>query len=764
MSVEFSVVGKRLPRPDVAVKATGAARYTTDVKLPGMLAAKVLRSPYAHARVLKLDKSAAMSLPGVVAVIGPEDVPRGPFEMDTFGLLWDSEGRVVKDREILTERARFVGDAIAAVAAVDEATAEEALRLIEVEYEVLPAVFDPLEAIKPGAPLVHDFAKNNIVKHLVYPFAIGDVEKGFQEADFVVEGTFHGSRQIACPSEPAACVASFDGDRLTIWSPGQNPYILRTLIAGLFNIPEGKIRWMTPLVGGGWGNGINPRAEPVCIALALKTGKPVKLAFTREEQSFATDTREACIQYGKMGVKKDGAIIALQTKLIAESGAYMADTASTTAVNMGYFLSLYRCPNLAGQADIVYTNTPVQGGMRGYGNPGAMFALEQLVDMAAEKIGMDPLEFRIKNHRRTGEATRVPSIPIENCPLDDLIAAGAQKIGWQEKRQGKKEGVKRRGVGMATMQHSAGAYPRLLDFCNASVELNEDGSANLTIGSCEMGQGIMGTLGQMAAEELGLDAGDVNVSTGDTDTGMFDVGTYASRTIYNLGKAVIAAAAEAKGRLLERAAKMLEAEPGELEVKGGRVYFRAAPDKGLSVAQVARDAIYNYRASASHISGRSSMEPKGTNPAAYEAVFAEVEVDTETGVVTLLKLVQVHDIGRAINPMTVEGQLEGAIVQGLGWTLTEGFAINMETGVLESDNFQSYKLPRSADVPETEVVLVEQPVPSGPYGAKSVGECGMVAIAPAITNAIYNATGVRVTELKVTPERILQALRAKQGM
>ena len=764
MGQELSVVGKRLPRPDAAVKATGTARYTVDIKLPGMLIGKVLRSPYPHAKILKIDKSKAEQLPGVEVAITFEDVPKRLFNMAMDDLLIRDPviraEREKQDQYVLTDKARFIGDTVAAVAARSESIAEEALGLIEVEYEELPSVFDPVEAMKPDVSRIHDYAERNIAWHQPFATPVGDVEKGFREADYIVEEIFHTSKQKHCIIEPTSCVTSFDSTgRLTVWSPSQNAYPDRRKIAELFDIPEGMIRWITPHVGGGFGSGTSLRAEPICIALAKKAGKPVKLEYTREEQFIATETRNPIIQTAKMGVKKDGTITALQTRFITDGGAYFSHSGQVTSANLGHFMAMYRCPNTAGEADVVYTNTPISGAFRGFGNPQAMWALEQLVDMAAEKIGMDPVDFRLKNHRRTGDPTWIPSIPIENSAMEKCIRLGAERIGWYEKRGRKKEGAKRRGVGMAIMMHCSGEHPLLLEHSNAFIKLNEDGSANLVVSPCEMGQNILGALAQIAAEELGLRFEDIHVVWGDTDVTGFDVGSHASRSCYVAGNAVQRAAAEAKRQLLGRAAKMLGVLTEALEVKEGQVYVKMTPETGISVREVARDAIYNFQGEALQITGRCSYEP--WQSPVPEAAFAEVEVDTETGEVKLLKMVLAHDIGRAINPMTVEGQLEGGMGQGIGYALTEDYFINKSNGVVESDNFTTYKIPSTLDMPETEVIIVEQPVASGPFGAKSVGESPMNAIAPAIANAIYDAVGVRIKDLPITPEKVVKVLRAK---
>ena len=761
MEHELSVVGKRLPRPDAIEKATGAARYTVDIRLPGMLIGKVLRSPYPHANILKIDKSKAEKLPGVEAIITVEDVPRELFN-GTFSIYKMSPERAkgeVMDRYVLSDKARYVGDGIAAVAAINKDIAEEALGLIQVEYEKLAAVFNEIEAMRPEAPRVHDFANRNIAKHLSYPFTKGDVEKGFQEAHCVVEATFSTSKQKHCQLELDAAVASFDPKgRLTIWTPCNHVHLFRRRIADIFNIREGMVRVITPYIGGAFGGRSNFNAEPICIALARKAGKPVKLQYTSEEDFIVHMSREPFNQTGKMGVKKDGTITALQTKLISNGGAYFETSGATTSVNMLQFMGLYRCPNMAGEGEVVYTNTPVSGGMRGYGSPSAHFVLEQLVDMAAEKIGMDPVEFRLRNHKRTGEPSWWPMCPIMSCALDECLRVGAERINWKEKKAIKKEGLKRRGIGVAVMMHPSSVYALFMEHSSAFIKLDEDGSASVIISTTEQGQGSLSVLAQIAAEELGIRAEDVRVVTGDTDITMFDMGTYGSRTTHVLGAAVLRAAREAKGQLLERAGKVLKVSPSELEVKDGRIYVRIAPEIGISVAEVAKNAIYNYKGECLNISGKSSFENTSVSPA-FQAAFTEVEVDTETGQVKVLKIVIAHDIGKAINPMNVEGQLEGGAVQGLGYALMEDFVIDKITGATITDSHETYKIPSVLDVPEIEVILVEKGDPAGPFGAKGVGEPGLVTIAPSVANAIYDAIGVRIADLPITPEKILKALK-----
>lgn len=760
MAEELSVVGKRLPRWEAKAKATGAAKFTVDIKLPGMLHAKILASPYAHAKIVKVDKSKALKLPGVEAVISYEDVPKKIYNPNKLDMTLFNPKYEIKDMYILSEKARFIGDKVAAVAAVDAATAEEALELIKVEYEPLPAVFDPFEAMKPGAPVIHDFAKNNIGAHITFAGPRGDIEKGLKEADALVEATFWTGRQQMCQFEPSTCIVYFDANgKLVIYSLSQHVFLHRRKMAEMFDMPEGMVKWITPHTGGGWGKFGSFSAEPVAVILAQKTGKPIKLEYTREED-FLESTRQTYVEKGKIGVSKDGAITALEEKLLVHGGAYFTHNGTTTGVNMGSFTGLYRCPNVAAEADAVYTNLQPTGGVRGYGNSEAAYLLEQLVDMAAEKIGMDPIELRLKNMKKVGDPANT-GMPMETFTLDKCIKLGAERFGWKEKRARKKgTGTKRYGVGMACMMHVSGAHPHSTQHRNVMIKLNEDGSANMIISADDMGQNLLGTTAQIAAEVLGFRYEDIHIITGDTDFTLFDQGQHASGGLYQIGNAVIIAANEVKKQVFERASAKLGVTPDKLVMKDRKVYVKDVPEKSLTVAEITKEAIYNFKNNHNHIMGKGHFNAV-QNPPPFGATYAEVEVDVETGVVDLNNLVFVVDVGRSINPTTVEGQMEGGVAQAIGITLTEDYYFN-KNGALEADNFTTYKIPSSLDMPNIDLIIYEQePLKSGPFGAKGVGESPMISVTPAIANAVYNAVGVRIEKMPITPEKILQALKEK---
>jgi xanthine dehydrogenase molybdenum-binding subunit len=764
MEREFSIVGKRLPRPDVGAKVTGAAIYTADVSLPGMLIARILRSPYPHAKILRVDASKAKKLPGVAAVITHEDVPKRRYNRAalTMALPPPVLAKEVQDECILNEKVRFVGEAVAAVAAKDIYTAEDALDLIEVEYEQLPAVFDLAEAQTPGAPVIHDGHERNIASTLSYPFKSGDVEKGFEQSDHVVEYAARTSKQKAAQLEPNASVAFWEpSGKVTVWSPCETPHLAKSLLSSIFGILEGRLRLITPAVGGGFGPRLSLTTEPLCMALAKATGRPVKLLTTREEDFFDHDSRTGQSVSVKMGVKKDGTITAIEAKIVSDSGAYMSHSGMVSGVNLVHTLGVFRCKNIAGEATVVYTNTPPCGGMRGYGNPEGAFVMQQTVDLAAERIGMDPVEFRLKNIRGVGEPSCSVPVPIESCGLPECIKKGCEAIGWKKKWHGwlkTREGRGRRGIGMGIATIVSGTGGFLLEQSNAYIKLNEDGSANLTVSPCEMGQGILGALCQIAAEVIGLRYEDVHVITGDTDITLFDIGSHASRSVVVIGNAVAAAAQKVKKQILEFAARRLQFPSDKLEINEGRVYPKAKPELGITLAEIARAAIYDWKRADFHIAAKGSFHPDTMSPS-FQAGFAEVEVNTETGEVKVLKYVLAHDIGRAINPMTVEGQIEGGVTQSLGYALYEDLIIDMGTGETLTDSFETYKIPSFLDMPEIKVVMVEEENPRHAFGAKGVGESGNTNVASAIANAVYDAIGIRVDSLPMTPEKILDALK-----
>jgi xanthine dehydrogenase molybdenum-binding subunit len=770
MGRALSVVGQRVPAYAGAKKVTGAAKFSVDISLPGMLVGKLLHSPFAHANIKKIDTSAADALPGVAAVITWRDVPQIPLNPSVQDWTVPDVSDEVNDLYVVSEKARFVGDIIAAVAAVDQATADRALELIAVDYQVLPAVFDPVEAMKPGAPIVHDSAPTNVSRSFRFPGSRGDVEGALKEADVVVEATFKTSKQYTTPLEPLSCLANFGpAGELTVWMPVQRPLTFRKKIAELFELPESKVNVICEYAGGFFGEANWP-VLPICVALAKASAKPVKLEFTRPETAFNTGSREVYVLTGTLGATADGVLTALKEEVLVDSGAYFNRSAACTTAHMSDFVSLYRCPSVSAEATAVYSNIPIASGVRGYGGPPAYFLLEQLMDMAAAELGTDPVEFRLRNVKHLGDFGR--AFPVETATQEQVIKLGAEKIGWTQKRaRVKAEGSLRRGVGMAAYSDVNGGQPFERFDRHIEMQLNEDGSVTIIFNHPDGGMNLLGTVAQIAAEILGIAYDEVRFVHASTVGKLWDAGMGANSGLYTIGNAVVLAAQALKEKILAEAATQLGIDCGELELDGGAVRVKAAEGAltagepgaaqalALTLKELANNAAYQGTGANRSLAVVTSYHPT-TNPNPWGAVFADVAVDVETGEISVEKLVLVHDIGRAINPTTVEGQLQGGISMGVGYALYEDASIDPATGVMRGDNFNTYKIPSTLDMPELEVVLWEEPTPSGPFGGKGVGMCGVHGIAPAIANAIFDALGVRVSELPLTPERVLAAIKS----
>jgi len=754
---EFSVVGKRLPRVEGHDKVTGKALYVADLKLPNMLYGKVLRSPIPHGKVLNVDTSRARKLPGVKAVITGED---------TSKVKW---GAFINDMHVLAfDKVRFVGDEVAAVAAVDEATAQEAVDLIKVDYEELPAVFDVFEAMEPGAPILHE--GNNIALH--QKFVKGDFEGGMKEAAYVFEDKFTTPIVWHAYLETMGALASYSlSGKLTIWLSTQTLFMARQRIARALGMRIADVRLIQPNVGGGFGGkSCDEPTAMICGLLAQKTGRPVRLINSREEEFQASRPRVATNIFLKMGFRKDGTIAFKDTKVVNDNGAYSAKAPATTGVTLTRVDTLYRFKNIRGEALLVYTNKVPTGAYRGFGNPPMHFAVEQMMDMAAEATGLDPTEVRLRNATQVGDVS-VHGWRVNSCALSDSIKKAAELMNWKEARTNKKP---HQGFGMGCFIHVSGKrHFGNYDGSSAVIKINEDGKATIFSGEGEIGQGAFTVLSQIAAEELGVPLKDVEISVGDTDSTTYCHGAYASRLTYIAGNAVKAAAADAKKQLFKMAAEMLEADPEDLTSREAKIFVKGNPSKAVTVSDVARGCL--YREGGFPIVGRGAWDPPselqtkdtrdGNTSGAYSygTQMCQVEVDPETGKVKVLNFVAAHDSGKVINPMLGEGQIEGALQQGIGYALTEEMAF--EDGKVMNPNFADYKILGADDMPEKiKIHFVETCMePTGPFGAKGLGEPGLVATSPAIANAIYNAVGVRIKGLPMTPEKILNAIKEKRA-
>lgn len=752
----YSVIGKPTPRIDSYDKVTGRAQYTADLKLPGMLFGKILRSPYAHARIRNIDISRAVKLPGVKAVVTGKDIlPRKygavPFAADQYGLCID--------------KVRYVGDEVAAVAAVDPDTAAEALDLIEVEYEVLPAVFDPLEAMQPGAPLIHEEIDSNVSAKYIKEF--GDIAAGWRECDYVREDTFKTQGVGHAPLEPHAALASYDTNgKLTIWACKQVPFFIRRTLARTLGLDESKVRFIVPAVGGGFGGKVEMLAVDFCAALlSMRTGRPVKIVYTREESLTCTRGRHPMIVTIKTGVKKDGTLIAQHYKVIADGGAYNS-TAPLVITLSGYFAMLpYRVPNLVFEGYHVYTNKQANGPMRGHGIPQIRFASESQLDMIAADLGLDPVEIRLKNALHAGEP-HPAKLTIRSCGFSESITKAAGAVDWSRRESYQGSG---QGVGIGCSAFACGVNNMSHIGSGAIIEVHRDGAVTLLTGACDIGQGSDSVLAQIAAEELGVCLEDIRVTSADTELTPLDPGTFGSGVTFRAGNAVRLAARSVKQKLLEVVAAKFQVRPEDLEARERRIYLRDDPEKGVSFAEAIK--IYQYEDKPMPLIGRgfyhapakeptSLLKEDGDISPAYSfgSQAAEVTVDKETGKVKVLKVITAHDSGFVINPLATEGQLDGAIACGLGQVFYEDFCWDKQTGQILNPTFLDYKIPTACEVPEMGMVHIETRDPEGPYGAKESGEGAQVFTAPAIANAIYNATGVRIKELPISPEKVLAAL------
>jgi putative selenate reductase molybdopterin-binding subunit len=767
MKTELSQVGKRSRKVDAVKLATGRATFADDIEMRGLLHARLVNSPHAHARIVKIDTSGATEMPGVRAVITYQDVPRIPYT--TAGQSWPEPSPY--DMYILDNKVRFVGDPVAAVAADTAEIAERACALIEVEYEVLPAVLDMHDAMQADAPVIHDEPESygiydqarNIAAHI--DVDIGDVEAGFAGADLVIENEFFVQYQQHTCLEPHCTICFYDEDqRLVVRTSTQIPYHCRRMLAFALDIPVRNVHVIKPRVGGGFGNKQEVVTEPIAAVLAMRTRRPVKLEYSRHDEFTIARMRHPQHLRVKTGVRRDGSITANALHVLSNTGAYGTHALTVTGNTGTKPLPLYRTPNMKFYADIVYTNLPIAGAFRGYGAPQGFFAMEVHMDEVAQRLGMDPLEFRRMNHIREGETDLMSAAAGEgagkkarvmhSCGLPECIERGAAAIGWQEKRGHPGSGRLRRGVGMCILMQGSGVAGD--ELAAAALKMNEDASFNLMVGSADIGTGSDTVLSQIAAEVLGVPLENIIIRSGDTDDISFDYGAYASSTAYITGTCVLKAAEAARREIVAVAGKMMHEDPEGLLVHDSKV--TSLEGKSISLQEVALECLYGEDKKL--IMGTGSHSTK-ESPPPFVAMFAEVEVDTETGVVRPIEIVTAVDVGKALNPDVCEGQVEGAVAQGLGYALTEEVQVGSDGRVL-NPSFMDYKIFCSADMPKLTTILVEAEEPTGPFGAKSVAEIAINGPAPAISNAIYDAVGIRLHSLPMTAEKVLEALDAQR--
>jgi CO/xanthine dehydrogenase Mo-binding subunit len=752
----FSVIGKRIQRVEGFDKVTGDSEYIADIYLPGMLVGKVLRSPYPHARIRHMDTSKAEKLSGVRAVVTAEDTIKRPW------------GAFFADQYILSVgKTRYVGEEVAAVAAIDPDIAEEAVDLIEVDWEPLPGVFDAEEAMKDGASLVHDDKANNIAMHL--DLERGNVAAAFADSDVIVEDTFTSMPQWHCSIETIGSVAEYaTSGKYTIYMNTQTLFNARYRIATALGVPETDVRIIQSAVGGGFGGkSCDDNNALVAAVLAKKARKPVKLINTREEEFLAGCRPRVFMKINvKMGFKKDGHIRAKELKVIADNGAYSAKAPAITGVAAMRHDTCYKYSDVKIDAKLVYTNKVPTGAFRGFGNPSAEWAVEQAIDLGAHALGIDPIELARINAAEVGYISPHGN-RVTSCELKQCLDMTEKMIDWKAKRANKQPNT---GLGLACTVHVSGKrHFGDYDGSSATIKINEDGKALILSGEGECGQGVHTAMCQIAAEELGVPVEDVEISRADTDLTTFCLGAFASRLTYVSGNAVKNAATNVKQQLFEQAAEMLEANAADLMSREGKIFVKGAEGKSLTVSDVARARLFRHNGAP--IVGSGSFDADSVLPDStrfgnesgaynYGAQAAEVHVDPETGQVKILQFVVASDCGTVIYPLGAEGQVEGGLAQGIGYALTEGLQI--DEGRPVNPNFSDYRIPSMRDMPPLQHAFADSYEPTGPFGAKGLGELNMDPTAAVINNAIFDAVGVRVKTLPITPEKILCALKERR--
>ena len=805
MNSKFSIIGKPTAMVDAAEKTTGSGKYTDDLSVPGMLVGKILHSPYPHARIKAIDTSKAEKLDGVVAVAVGQDAPK------TYGILPVGHD----EYPLALDKVRYVGDNVACVVATSETIAERALELIDVDYEVLPGYFDPEESMKAKSDLIHDHKLNNIEKD--YHHVFGDPERGLAEADQVAEARFISNEVTHAAMEPHSTLASFEIDphtgkpgRLTVWSSTQVPYYLQHKLSLVLEMPMQQIRVIKPLVGGGFGGKSEVIPLEIIAAIAARKAKaPVKITYTREEVFWAHRGRPRTIIDLKTGVKKDGRITAVKARVVQDGGAYCSYGVVTILYSGALLGALYDIPNIQFDGYRVLTNKPACGAMRGHGTVNVRFAFESQLDELASAIGMDPAEIRRRNLLHSPCIT-VNGLRVQSYGLPECIEKTVERSGWKE-RKGKL--AKGRGLGIACSHDVSGAANSIIrsdmPHSTVNIKIDRDGGVVVYTGASEIGQGSDTMTAQIAAETLGCSLSRIRVVAADTDLTPIDIGSYSSRVTFMAGNATLRAAGEVKKLIAAAAAKTMSCDPEDVVFRDDLITKKvcvgtdavvrpaeqgsAASVSGRVEGQILRGSLQQKRKEEGPkesttfeeavvtaidfhgaLTGTGSYAPPaearggkhkgagvGPSPAySYSAQVAEVSVDEETGEVTVHKVWAAHDCGRALNPVSVEGQIIGSVWMGMGQALTEEMV--WKDGMLMNPGLLEYRSPSSVESPEVEPIIVESVDPEGPFGAKECSEGSLAATIPAIANAIYDAVGVRLHESPFTPERVLAALRAKK--
>ena len=752
-------VGKSITRVDAFDKVTGRTKYTDDLCDAGAYVAKIVHSTIAHGKVLSVDTSEAEKIEGVVKIVTCFDLGQYRNYFPTAGHPWstDVSHQDVADRLLLTDEVKFYGDDVAAVIAENEVAANQALRAIKVEYEEYPVVTDVLEAMKDGAPQIHKDYPNNILKHT--SLSRGNYAEAIKEEGLTVVDRWYDTEPVQhCHIENFICYAYAEGKRVTVVASTQIPHIARRVVGQALGIPWGDVRVIKPYIGGGFGNKQDILYEPLCAFLSLQVGGHlVKLDCSREETFFANRTRHGIKFHIISHVRKDGTYAARKIEAFSNQGAYASHGHSIAAKGLGAFPQLYPCDNVEGDAYTVFTNRPVAGAMRGYGIPQAMFAVESHTEDVAKIMGIPPIDFRLKNLMPQGYKDAFSKNENYYDTFRQCIEKGKAYMDYDNrvKELAKQTGRVRTGIGMATFWYNTAVWPISLESSSSRMVLNQDGSVTLQLGETEIGQGADTAFSQMAAEVLGIRADEVHVvSNQDTDITPFGTGSYASRQTYVGGFSIAKTAGLLKQKILDYAYILTNMPPSITDIKNSMIIRTTDNRELISLSDLATEALYSLSDSR-HITAESTAQIK-SNAYSFGCCFAEVEVDIDMCKAKLTKIINVHDCGKLINPALAKAQVEGGMSMGIGYALSEVQLVDKKTGKVLNDNLLDYKLSTCMDHPHLETAFVENPEPTSPFGTKSLGEPPVCPVAPAIRNAIMNATGVGVNELPLRPEKLYE--------
>ena len=757
MEKELKIIGKPTRKLDAKIKVSGKAVYGNDIILPDMLYGVILRTKYPVAEIVSIDVSKALQLPGVACVITADDV-------DVNNISYKRDHPILKKGEV-----NCIRDEIAAVAASTREIAQKAMELIEVKYRIKEGIFDPFEALKEDAPQINQFSSNDQNKNIAHPFHYehGDLQEQKDKSACIVKNRYTLPRVTHCCLGTSAITADYSKmeNRLTLYSQTQVPFLYQRDMAYALKMEPSNIRIIQPIIGGAFGSklDISPY-EPICALLSIKSGQPVQITYDREEEFLASPTRQTMVIDLTTGADKNGRFTFREVKIIMDNGAYTSWGATTPFVMMQTFSSLYQLPACVFEAYAVYTNNPFAGSFRGYGNPQATFVVERNIDLMAEELGMDKGEIRLINANFKGEITG-QGLKFISCGHEDAIKTVMDRSGYKKKKEDNSQRYKR-GIGFASMLHVGGGakiYPS--DGCGTTVKLDNFGYLTIISGSSEIGQGSETVLGMIASEELGIDMEKIRVINSDTDIKPWDVGVHASRTSYIAGNSLLGAIGKIKDRLSLKASHLLKTDIKDLEYENGLIRSHKTGES-IKIDKVVREIhfhepnelcidSYFYEPDSVYQDKGYKGNVSGTYAFASQAI--EVEVDTYTGNVRVLNVHVAQDVGRVLNPLGLEGQIEGGVVMGMGYALTEELLV--DNGNVINPSFHDYKLPTTGDIPDIHFYPIETYDQKGPYGAKGVGEAPLIPTAPAIANAVSDAVGIKIDDLPITPEKVLKALK-----